>query len=167
MSATTTSAIGPDPTSSSSPCRMHGDVHAGAGQQPNQAAPQQQAVLGDRYPRPPSPPDPIRTYRAGGHRCRPASAPPPPAPGPGPVTAPRGPTSGRIVSDQHGTEPCWSAPVPREVRHESGWRLAPGTPPGAVLLAGLGLVTVAASAAAVALASGPEVYQRELRLLFG
>ena len=47
----------------------------------------------------------------------------------------------------------------------ASWRLAPGTPPGAVLLTGLGLVTVAASAAAVALAYGQEVYQRELRLL--
>jgi signal transduction histidine kinase len=56
---------------------------------------------------------------------------------------------------------------------ESGmasWRLArapaSGAPPGAVLLVALGLATVAASAAAVALAySGQEVYQRELRLV--
>jgi signal transduction histidine kinase len=56
---------------------------------------------------------------------------------------------------------------------ESGmasWRLArapaPGAPPGAVLLIALGLATVAASAAAVALAySGQQVYQRELRLV--
>ena len=52
----------------------------------------------------------------------------------------------------------------------ASWRLArapaPGAPPGAVLLLALGLATVAASAAAVALAySGQEVYQRELRLV--
>ena len=52
----------------------------------------------------------------------------------------------------------------------ASWRLArapaSGAPPGAVLLVALGLATVAASAAAVALAySGQEVYQRELRLV--
>ena len=52
----------------------------------------------------------------------------------------------------------------------ASWRLARaralGAPPGAVLLVALGLATVAASAAAVALAySGQEVYQRELRLV--
>ena len=52
----------------------------------------------------------------------------------------------------------------------ASWRLAagtaPGTPPGALPLVGLGLATVAASAAAVALAyGGQEVYQRELRLV--
>jgi hypothetical protein len=49
-------------------------------------------------------------------------------------------------------------------RHEPG--LASGTPPGAALLVAIGLVTVTASAAAVALArASPEVYQRELRLV--
>ena len=52
----------------------------------------------------------------------------------------------------------------------ASWRLAagpgPGAPPRALPLVGLGLATVAASAAAVALAyGGPEVYQRELRLV--
>lgn len=52
----------------------------------------------------------------------------------------------------------------------ASWRLAagtgPGTPPGALPLVGLGLATVAASAAAVALGyGGQEVYRRELRLL--
>jgi hypothetical protein len=41
---------------------LHDDVHAGAGQQPDQAVAQQQAVLGDRYPHDgPPPPAPART----------------------------------------------------------------------------------------------------------
>ncbi|HEY7102632.1 MAG TPA: histidine kinase [Mycobacteriales bacterium] len=52
----------------------------------------------------------------------------------------------------------------------ASWRVAagpaPGAPPGALPLIGLGLATVAASAAAVALGyGGQEVYQRELRLV--
>jgi hypothetical protein len=62
--------VGPDPHEQLvGRAALRGDLHSGAGQQTDQAVPQQQAVLGDRYPHAgPPPPNPTGPYRVGGHQ---------------------------------------------------------------------------------------------------